>query len=144
MSSSSSSFGRAPDLGGIFGRGGSRFGESLGLNSARVPNPLNSVVLNEEEGVEKTQSLSDEEMGGELAAFQGNSEEISNPREEREGESWEESCLKKFSTTMGLPTKGHEKDILNLMRKIDDKRVKYIEKGHQGTSKFVRAMKNLE
>ena len=52
--------------------------------------------------------------------------------------------MKKFSTTMGFPTKGHEKDILNLMRKIDDKRVKNIEKGYEGTSKFVRAMKSLE
>ena len=52
--------------------------------------------------------------------------------------------MKKFSTSMGLPMKGHEKDILNLMGKIDDRRVKNIEKGYQGTSKFVRALKNLE
>ena len=141
---SSSFFGRAPILGGLFGRGGTRFGESLGFNSARVLDPLKSVVRNDEEGEEKTESLADEEIGGELAVFQGDSEEISNPREEQEGESWEESCLKKFSTAMGFPKKGHEKDILNLMRKIDDIRVKNIEKGYQGTSKFVRAMKNLE
>ena len=113
-SSSSSFFGRALVLGGLFGRGGSIFGESLGLNSARGPDSSNSVVMNEEEGEEKAQS-SDEEIGGELVVFQSDSKEISNPREEQEGDSWEESCLKKFSTTMGLPTIGHEKDILNLM-----------------------------
>ena len=130
-------------FGGLFGRGGTRFGESLGFNSARVLDPLKFVVRNDEEGEEKTQSLADEEIG-EPTVFQGDSEEISDPREEHEGESWEESCLKKFSTTMGFSMKGHEKDILNLMRKIDDRRVKNIEKGYQGTSKFVRAMKNLE
>ena len=49
-SSSSSFFGRAPVLGGLFGRGGTRFGESLGFNSARVLDPLKSVVRNDEEG----------------------------------------------------------------------------------------------
>ena len=76
LSSSSSFFGRAPVLEGLFGRGGSRFGESLGLNSARVPDPLNYVVRNEEEGEEKLQSLFDEEIGGELAVFQGDSKKI--------------------------------------------------------------------
>ena len=116
-------------MGGLFGRGGTRFGESLRFNNARVLDPLKSVVRNDEEGEEKTQSLADEEIGGEPAVFLGDSEEFSNPREEHEGESWEESCLKKFSTAMGFPTKGHEKDILNLMRNIDDKRVKNIEIG---------------
>ena len=59
-------------------------------------------------------------------------------------ESWEESCLKKFSRAMGLPTEGFEKELLALMKKMDGKRVKGKEKQSTRKTKFDRAMKNLE
>ena len=59
-------------------------------------------------------------------------------------ESWEENCLKKFNSDMGLPTKGFEKELLTLMKKMDGKRVKGNEKHTTRKTKFDMAMKNLE
>ena len=45
---------------------------------------------------------------------------------------------------MGMLTKGHKEEILNLMKKMDVRRVKGMEKGSQGNSKFDKEMKKLE
>ena len=62
----------------------------------------------------------------------------------RDIESLAESCLAKFSKFMGLPMKGFEEEILDLMKRIKGKRLKGTGKGGLVITKFDREIKKLE
>ena len=51
-------------------------------------------------------------------------------------ESWEESCMVKFSEYLGFPTKGHEWEILSLLRSLTVKQNQMRPKGQQVVSRY--------
>ena len=57
--------------------------------------------------------------------------------------SWESSCLVKFSKFLGFPTKGFEKEILNLLGKLVASQKMCKEKGSQSVSKSEREIRRL-
>ena len=57
--------------------------------------------------------------------------------------SWESSCLVKFSEFLGFPTKGFEKEILNLLEKLVASHKRCKEKGSQSVSKSERELRRL-
>ena len=57
--------------------------------------------------------------------------------------SWESSCLAKFSEFLGFPTKGFEKEIMNLLRKLVDSQKMSKEKGILSVSKSERELRRL-
>ena len=57
--------------------------------------------------------------------------------------SWESSCLAKFSEFLGFPTKGFEKEILNLLRKLVASQKMSKEKGILSVSKSERELRRL-
>ena len=59
-------------------------------------------------------------------------------------ESWEESCLVKFSEYLGFPKKGHEWEILSLLRRLTVKQNQMRPKGQQVVSRCGRELKKLE
>ena len=63
---------------------------------------------------------------------------------EKRYESWEESCMVKFSEYLGFPTKGHEWEILSLLRSLAVKQNQMRPKGQQVVSRCERELKKLE
>ena len=63
---------------------------------------------------------------------------------EQEEISWEESCLIKFSKCMGLPTKGFEEEIVDLMTRVSGRRFTDKGKWVQSSTKFDRELKRLK
>ena len=59
-------------------------------------------------------------------------------------DSWEESCLAKFSEFLGFSTTGHEKDIIGLSRKLINSRSQGGHRGQLSSSKCERELKNGE
>ena len=59
-------------------------------------------------------------------------------------ESWEESCMVKFSEYLGFSTKGHEWEILSLLRRLTVKQNQMRPKGQQIVSRCERELKKLE
>ena len=59
-------------------------------------------------------------------------------------ESWEESCMVKFSEYLGFPKKGHEWEILSLLRRLTVKHNQMKPKGQQVVSRCERELKKLE
>ena len=59
-------------------------------------------------------------------------------------DSQEESCLVMFSEFLGFSTIGHEKEILDLMRKLNDNRVQLRSKGQMVSSRCERELKKPE
>ena len=59
-------------------------------------------------------------------------------------ESWEESCMVKFSEYLGFPTKGHEWEILSLLRSLTVKQNQMKPKGQQVVSRCEGELKKLE
>ena len=57
--------------------------------------------------------------------------------------SWEESCLVKFSEFLGFQTIGHEKELINMLRQLKDKKSLCESMGQLGSSKCDREMKKL-
>ena len=57
-------------------------------------------------------------------------------------ESWEESCLVKFSEFLGFSTKGHEREILSLLRSLIVKHNQMRSKGQQIISRCERSLKS--
>ena len=57
--------------------------------------------------------------------------------------SWESSCLIKFSEFLGFPTKGFEKEILNLLRNLVASQKMSKEKGPMIVSKSERELRRL-
>ena len=57
--------------------------------------------------------------------------------------SWESSCLVKFSEFLGFPTKGFEKEILNLLRNLVASQKMSKEKGSLTVSKSERELRRL-
>ena len=57
--------------------------------------------------------------------------------------SWESRCLVKFSKFLGFPTKGFEKEILNLLEKLVASHKRCKEKGSQSVSKSERELRRL-
>ena len=57
--------------------------------------------------------------------------------------SWEESCLVKFSEFLGFQTIGHEKEFINMLRQLKDKKNLCGSMGQLGYSKCDREMKKL-
>ena len=60
-----------------------------------------------------------------------------------ETDSWEESCLTRFSKFLGFSTAGHEEEILGFMKRFNAGRQKGKGKGGDRTTKFDREMKKL-
>ena len=56
---------------------------------------------------------------------------------------WESSCLVKFSEFLGFPTKGFEKEIMNLLGKLVASQTRGKEKGSQSVSKSERELRRL-
>ena len=56
---------------------------------------------------------------------------------------WESSCLVKFSEFLGFPTKGFEKEILNLLGKLVASQKRCKEKRCQSVSKSERELRRL-
>ena len=63
---------------------------------------------------------------------------------ERRYESWEEICMVKFSEYLGFSTKGHEREILSLLRSLTVKQNQMRSKGQQVVSRCERELKKLE
>ena len=61
----------------------------------------------------------------------------------QEGESWEESCLNKFSKCLGMSIAGFEEEFLLLMSRISERRQQDKGKGVQRSTKFDRELKKL-
>ena len=59
-------------------------------------------------------------------------------------ESWEESCMVKFSEYLGSPEKGHEWEILSLLRSLTVKQNQMRPKGQQVISRCEWELKKLE
>ena len=57
--------------------------------------------------------------------------------------SWESSCLVKFSEFLGFPTKGFEKEIMNLLEMLVASQTRGKEKGSQSVSKSERELRRL-
>ena len=56
---------------------------------------------------------------------------------------WESSSLVKFSEFLGFPTKGFEKEIMNLLGKLVASQTRCKEKGSQSVSKSERELRRL-
>ena len=59
-------------------------------------------------------------------------------------ESWEESCLVRFSKFLGFSTSGHEEEILEFLKRFNVERKKGKGKGGDRITKFDREMNGLE
>ena len=58
-------------------------------------------------------------------------------------ESWDESCLARFSKFLGFSTVGHEEEVLEFLKRFNVGRKRGKEKGGDRTTKFDREMKKL-
>ena len=58
-------------------------------------------------------------------------------------DSWDESCLARFSKFLGFSTAGHEEEILEFLKRFNAGRKRGKEKGGDRTTKFDREMKKL-
>ena len=58
--------------------------------------------------------------------------------------SWEESCLVKFSEFLGFPAVGNEEELINLLRKLNDKKNPCGSSEHLGPLKCVCELRKLE
>ena len=59
-------------------------------------------------------------------------------------ENWENSCLAKFNEFLGFPTKGFEKEILELLRNLVASQQTVKEKGITTVSKSERELRRLK
>ena len=66
------------------------------------------------------------------------------PSETTSYDSRESSCLAKFSEFLGFPTKGFEKEILDLMRNLVAQQKSGKEKGNMSVSKSDRELRRLK
>ena len=66
------------------------------------------------------------------------------PTESWTYDSWESSCLAKFSEFLGFPTKGFEKEILDLLRTLVAQQKNGKEKGNMTVSKSERELRKLK
>ena len=83
---------------------------------------------------------------GEVAGIEGQRGE--EKQQETTGDwmydSWESSCLVKFSKFLGFPTKGFEKEILELLRNLVASLKKGKEKGNMAMTKSERELRRLK
>ena len=127
----------------VFGRpllpgGSSSLGESL-MEEAL---PLRIVGSDGREwSSESPGGISDE--GEEIDAVGQRKEVESESFENWNNGSWESSCLVKFSEFLGFPTKGFEKEILNLLSNLVASQKMSKEKGSQTVSKSERELRRL-
>ena len=63
---------------------------------------------------------------------QGEEVEVKNFPRDQEGSPWEESCLLRFSKFLGMALEGYEEEILDLKKKISNRRQKGKGKGGAG------------
>ena len=59
-------------------------------------------------------------------------------------DSWESNCLAKFSEFLGFPTKGFEKEILELLRNLVASLKSVKEKGNVTVTKSERELRRLK
>ena len=123
-------FGRVLLPGGFSGAGGSDDVEDKDDHSPRC-----MVAMNGKEGEMLTE--------GSLMEVKVRTEIFPVDLEERY-ESWEESCMVKFSEYLGFSTKGHECEILSLLRRLTVKQNQMRPKGQQVVSRCERELKKLE
>ena len=60
------------------------------------------------------------------------------------GSRWDDSCLAKFSKSLGFTTEGVEWEILKLLLSLKNRRDQGKKKGTLGTTRFEREVKKLE
>ena len=85
------------------------------------------------------------EEGEEFSAAGQRMEEIENASSKFwTYESWENSCLAKFSDCLGFPTKGFEKEILDLLINLVASQKLVKEKGSLTMSKSERELRRLK
>lgn len=60
------------------------------------------------------------------------------------GSSWDDSCLAKFSKSLGFSTEGVEGEILKLLLRLKTRRDQGKKKGTLGLTRFDREVKKLE
>ena len=85
------------------------------------------------------------EVGEELGVAGQRTEEAQNESSETwTYENWESSCLAKFSDFLGFPTKGFEKEILELLRNLVASQKIGKEKGNLTVSKSERELRRLK
>ena len=126
-------FGRPLLSGGFSGRGVSLMEEAL---------PLRVVATDGREwGSESPCGITDE---GEETDVEGQRKDAQSvvPDNWNYG-SWESSCLVKFSEFLGFPTKGFEKEILNLLRNLVASQKRCKEKGTLTVTKSERELRRL-
>ena len=123
-------FGRVLLLGGISSAGGSDDGEDIDDHS-----PQRMVTMNGKEGEMLTE--------GSLMEVEVRTDIFPVDLEERY-ESWEESCMVKFSEYLGFSKKAHEWEILSLFRRLTIKQNQMRPKGQQVVSRCERELKMLE
>ena len=104
--------------------------------------PLRVVAADGREwGSERPGGISDE--GEETGVVGQRKEAQSEPIENWNYGSWENSCLIKFSEFLGFPTKGFEKEILNLLGNLVDSQKMNKEKRSLTVSKSERELRRL-
>ena len=85
-------------------------------------------------------------VDGEVVGADGSSVEDTQHESTRNGryDSWESSCLAKFSEFIGFPTKGFEKEILELLRNLVDSLKSGKVKGNMTVTKSERKLRRLK
>ena len=126
-------FGRPLLSGGFSSRGDSLLGKVV---------PLRVVAADGREwGLERPGGISDE--GEETGVVGQRKEAQCESIENWNYGSWENSCLVKFSEFLGFPTKGFEKEILNLLRNLVASQKLSKEKRSLLVSKSERELRRL-
>ena len=126
-------FGRPLLSGGFSGRGDSLLEKAV---------PLRVVAADRREwGSERPGGISDE--GEETGVVDQRKEAQCESIENWNYGSWENSCLVKFSEFLGFPTKGFEKEILNLLRNLVASQKLSKEKRSLSVSKSERELRRL-
>ena len=115
-----------------------------GINGEENLEPLRVVAADGREwGIEFSGALTEEGEGLVVADSRTNGEQ-NEASEPWTYESWEKSCLAKFSDFLGFPTKGFEKEITNLLRNLVNAQKVGKGKECQSLSKSERELRKLK
>ena len=115
-----------------------------GINGEENLEPLRVVAADGREwGIEFSGALIEEGEGFVVADSRTNGEQ-NEASEPWSYESWEKSCLAKFSDFLGFPTKGFEKEITNLLRNLVNAQKAGKGKECQSLSKSERELRKLK
>ena len=139
----------SPSTISVFGRpllpgGSSGVGESHELEDLGGTEPLRVVMA---DGSEWEKGLTVVPMEGGLSAEGPGPLSVESTEEEPElrgYNSWEDSCLIKFSEFLGVKTVGFEVEILELLRKMEYRQHGFERKGDPAVTRCERELRKLE